>query len=70
MKAFDLNQALAGAPLVTRNGQPAEFEKFKPGSNYPVRCRIAGKSYSFTPGGTVWKGAEDPMDLFVLGEVR
>jgi hypothetical protein len=67
---FDLSHALAGSPMITRDGQPAKLEAFKANASYPVRCIVDGKSHSFTLRGTLWAAQPDPLDLFMAEEAR
>ncbi len=67
---FDLHRALAGDPMITRDGQPANLETFKHGASYPLRCAVGGKSHCFTARGTYWVNKIDPLDLFMSTEAR
>lgn len=73
MKPFDLEKALAGEPVVTRNGARVTkicvFEDVK--DSYPVITSINGRIRSFTSKGAyVNDDSTSPYDLFMAPKKR
>ncbi len=69
MKPFDLKAALAGAPVVTRDGREVQWLKHDPEANLPSRilARI-GESGCHVPlyeNGFLWSNRESQTDLFM-----
>lgn len=62
---FDLERALAGAKLRTRDGRPvSEFKRCRSdASSYPFEAKVDGKWITYTRRGTVWIGRPDCGDL-------
>jgi hypothetical protein len=72
---FDLKKALAGAALVTREGDVAsEFRQIvKPSQktrDFPYEARVRNGFVCFTEFGTYWLNHPDPKDLFLVPEVK
>ena len=68
MKPFDLEKALAGEPVVTRDGRPVtQVTKFDaPNDPNPVVAVIDGDTQSFTLTGAYFgQGKENEYDLFM-----
>lgn len=67
MKPFDLEAALRGAPVVTRNGrevtQLTRFYDVK--SKNPLRGVVLGDIYGWPMDGAVWTNGACPEDLFM-----
>lgn len=71
MKPFDLEKALAGEPVVTRDGNPVtQVTKFDCDSAYPLRAVIDGKIISFTTNGNTNVSIEHEHDLFMAEPER
>ena len=65
MKPFDLEKALAGAPVVTRIGKEVtQVVFFNASTTFPVRAVIDGTIYSYTTAGARFGGVND-LDLFM-----
>lgn len=71
MKPFDLEKALAGAPVVTRIGEEVtQVVFFNASTTFPVRAVIDGTIYSYTTAGarvllaSASSGGND-LDLFM-----
>lgn len=63
---FNLSLAMAGEPLITRDGRPVtRFTVSRDFTNYPIRAVVDGKERCFTIAGTYWIGRPDPIDLFL-----
>ncbi len=64
---FDLERALAGAPLVTRGGVPAVKFRHNPDPNqfYIFCAEVNGSDCAFTPKGTYLLTSPDGYDLFM-----
>ena len=67
MEPFDLEKALAGAPVVTRNGKPvAELHYFKTAERpYKVCAVIDGEVVVLTAKGAYYTEGEHAFDLFM-----
>jgi hypothetical protein len=67
MKKFDLEKALAGEAVVTRDGREVtQLTKFDCDGNYPLCAVVDGKIISFTIDGTyLSKRGECLYDLFM-----
>jgi hypothetical protein len=68
---FDLEKALAGAPLVTRDGRKATaFRALRANRqlNYEYEALVDGKSRCYTDRGTYWITRRDAFDLFMSRE--
>ena len=69
MKPFDLEKALAGAPVVTRIGKEVtQVVFFNASTTFPVRAVIDGTIYSYTTAGALWARASsggNDLDLFM-----
>jgi hypothetical protein len=69
MLPFDLEKALAGHPVCTREGSRVlEINKFDSPMPFPVIVFIEGRKYvdQFTIEGTFFTKSECPHDLFLL----
>lgn len=73
MKPFDLEKALAGAPVVTRNGRPVQeiYHLTTCDGRYPVIGVIDGAVWTFTKEGvhSVFTGS-NALDLFMATTKR
>ena len=69
---FDLQKALAGAKVVTRDGQKVtELHHFKTSTGFYVVCAIiAGDRRWYTNNGFYVNGDESMLDLFILEEIQ
>ena len=71
MKPFNLEQALAGAPVVTRCGIPV-YQMFyfseAVDSFYKLHAVVEGEIYGYTDAGTFHLGRDHEIDL-LMGEV-
>lgn len=71
-RPFDLDKALAGAPLVTRDGRPAKqfrrITRHTPAGTYAYEALVSSKSLCYTSNGTYWLTRQDAADLFLAGE--
>jgi len=67
MKPFDLEAALAGEPVVTRDGRPVKIAGYNPDANENTRIIgwIGSCSYVWYDKGSYWNGATDDKDLFM-----
>lgn len=71
MRKFNLKEALAGAPLCTREGVPVEFIEYDPpGSFYKVVARIKEIGIDvFTKNGKYdINTSKHPLDLFIADD--
>lgn len=72
MKPFDLNAAIAGAPLVTRDGREVtEFHYYSKSTeveHYPIGAVIDGKIQGFTKFGAHHQYSH--FDLFLKSEKK
>jgi hypothetical protein len=62
---FNLSLAMAGEPVVTRDGRPVTKLTMVGSSGYPIRATVAGKQQCFTLAGTYWIGRPNNYDLFM-----
>lgn len=74
MKPFVLDQALNGAPVVTRDGQPVTNITLFDGvdddlHNDPLYGVVDGVLESWSTDGQ-WRDGEDPLDLFMAPIVK
>jgi DNA sulfur modification protein DndC len=70
---FDLEKALKGAPLVTRDGRPATgFRPLRANRplNYEFEAMVDGKSRCFTDRGTYWVTRRDAFDELRERDIR
>jgi hypothetical protein len=67
MKPFDLQKALAGEPVVTRDGREVtQLTKFDaPNCLFPIAAVVAGELETFSIGGKFRIGGETKHDLFM-----
>ena len=67
MKPFDLEKALAGAPVVTRSGVPvSEVHYFETVTRqYKVFAVVTGEVQSYTESGRYTRRVEHAFDLFM-----
>jgi hypothetical protein len=73
MKRFNLQDALAGKPVVTRNGTPAEVFQDKEGDLFVVvKNRVVDKQvFQITKTGRFYDdGNESPLDILMASEKR
>lgn len=73
MKQFDLEKAIAGKPVVTRDGEPVRiicWDRNK--TDYPIVALVGDKEVisSFTTNGSFFHGKQDPNDLFMAIEKK
>lgn len=70
MKPFDLQKAIDGHPLVTRDGREVtEFHYFKTSLKDDCRAVVHGCIYGYKNDGTNW-GDENALDLFLKSEKK
>ena len=68
MKPFNLEECLAGAPIVTRSGLTYEFSTYKPrGEHIELRGTILGRWVSHSAAGSRYPPRVDGDDLFMGG---
>jgi len=67
MKPFDLEKALAGEPVVTRDGRPVKIAAYNPDANDYAQLLIwlDGDAYSCHRNGKRTKCSESSLDLFM-----
>jgi hypothetical protein len=78
MKPFDLEKALAGEPVVTRDGQAVtQLTKFDCDSEYPLCAVIDGVLITYTINGSYYtingsykEGEQHDLDLFMAEPER
>jgi hypothetical protein len=72
LKPFDLEKALKGEKVITRDGREvSEVHHFKTvTSRYTVSAVISGRNYSFTRQGVFISGMESEDDLFMAPKER
>ena len=73
LKPFDLEKALAGEPVVTRNGfKVIEINCFEQNTDYPVRVLFEnGGTNTYTKNGKVYTGNNDNgFDLFMAPKTK
>jgi hypothetical protein len=69
MKPFNLEKALSGAKVVTRNGKEVtQLTKFDVDSNYPLTGIIDNKRETFQLNGMFGDNKESNWDLFMATE--
>lgn len=70
-KTFDLQAAIAGKPIVCRNGTPAEFVAYKEDAyTYKIVCFVREEFITFTKDGSFIASAVDGFDLFMAPEKK
>lgn len=69
-KPFDLEKALKGAPVVTRDGRRAKIVGYEPQWFFSVMYKVKGFSCtkSATIKGVYWNSSYSNFDLFLLDE--
>ncbi len=72
MKPFDLEKALAGAPVVTRDGRPVKIAGYNEGAapNFKILGWINGKSFSWNSEGRFYGVHDQNEDLFMAPTER
>lgn len=71
MKPFDLEKALAGDPIVTRNRKPcAQVHEFECNNELCIAGVVDGEIKTFTKEGVFHPGRETNFDLFMAPKVR
>jgi hypothetical protein len=72
MKPFNLQEALAGKPVVTRDGLPVtEIHELKTATNrHNVVAVVNGSAKSFTKNGAYFSNNPAPFDLFMAVETK
>ena len=66
---FDLDRALAGDALVTRNGGDASEFKVNTRSSYPYSARVHIFEHDFLEDGSFLPSLQHPLDLFMKCEL-
>jgi hypothetical protein len=68
MKPFNLEAAMRGEPIVTRDGRKAKFVAYEPeAEKHKVVALVDQKLMSFNEDGSVWLyGGNRPSDLFMV----
>jgi hypothetical protein len=71
-KPFNLQEALAGKPVVTRDGHPVtEIHELKTATNrHNVVAVVNGSAKSFTKNGAYFSNNPAPFDLFMAIETK
>ena len=66
-KPFDLKAAIAGAPVVTRAGNPVVFGAHNPHARESCRVMvwIDGSALAYPENGIIVRGEENADDLFM-----
>lgn len=71
MIEFNLEAALAGKPVVTRDGREvSEIHYFKTATSYSIACIVDNCVETFTTKGTYNKYETSGFDLFMKSEIR
>ena len=73
MKPFDLERALAGEPIICRNGHiPEEWHYFESASNnvHPIKFVISGNLYGVDKNGRLYPSCESELDLCMVSPKR
>jgi len=72
VKNFNLEAALAGAPVVTRDGREVQELHFFASCDglYPVRFVVDRQMYSCAKDGSYHNGYDSPHDLFMKSEKK
>ena len=68
MKPFNLEQALAGKPVVTRDGREVTQLHLFDCNKFPLVCVIGGYTTTMTKTGTENIGVSSDNDLFMASE--
>lgn len=70
-KSFNLEQALAGKPVVTRDGRIVEqLTKFDTSDEFCIFGVVDKKIYSYLENGNQWNTIESEEDLFMAPEKK
>ena len=71
LKPFDLEKALAGEPVVTRQGEEVtQLTLFKTNSIYTLAGVVDGELLRFTPSGEYLRNEPHYLDLFMKAKTR
>ena len=71
MKPFNLQEALAGKPVVTRSGAPViQITKFKARNEMDIAGVVDGNIKTFRSNGTFSYYGESGLDLFMASEKK
>lgn len=74
MKPFDIEQAKAGKPVQTRDGNDVEIVRFDLRGEYPILAVIkylkADSAITFTESGKLFKDDDSYHDLFMKSEIK
>jgi hypothetical protein len=72
MKEFNLERALAGEPVITRDGRPVtQLTLFEIGGNFPLKGVVDRNFGTFTKTGSFHENRENhPWDLFMAPEKK
>ena len=74
MKPFDIEQAKAGKPVQTRDGNDVEIVRFDLRGEYPILAVIkypkADSAITFTESGKSFKDDDSYHDLFMKPEIK
>lgn len=66
MKEFNLEEALAGSPVITRGGKEVtQIVLFKADKEYPLFCVVDEEIISYTKEGKSFSSGESNYDLFM-----
>jgi hypothetical protein len=70
MKPFNLEDALAGKPVCTRDGRPVKIAGYNPDAleHASLLGWAANGSCSWFPDGNLLYGRKDALDLFMVSE--
>ena len=71
-KPFDLQAAIAGKPIVRRDGTPVKFVTYHEGvtDGYPVVVIVNGTLNSYMADGSAYDDGEDDLDLVMVTEKK
>jgi len=72
MRAFNLEQAIAGKPIVCRDGTPAKFLYYCEEIEGPfkVGALVDGGAETFQKDGRFYSDKKEPYDLFMASEKK
>ena len=74
MKPFNLEEAKAGKPVVTRTGKPVRFLCFDAKGLEPIVALIeldtTSHAIQYNESGIFWDGKESDQDLFMKSEIK
>lgn len=69
-KPFDLEKAMAGEPVVTRDGRPYKFGAYNPDAGFPIVGWIETTPFSHKEDGRVNDLHKMPTDIFMAAKTQ